>query len=158
MFILYFVQSLYLLCNFSIKCMHFWILAYQFFHLCYPFNELMCSKTGVQASSYLKVKKSTTSLVSHLLLQSFDLPFTCWKRTYSKVSNHWSSRIILDMPCKLTYMTSISPGTYFNCIMFMVASSVVTTIMILNYHHRLADTHEMPNWVKLQLLFQGYTY
>ena len=38
-------------------------------------------------------------------------------------------------------------GTYFNCIMFMVASSVVTTIMILNYHHRLADTHEMPNWV-----------
>ena len=39
-------------------------------------------------------------------------------------------------------------GTYFNCIMFMVASSVVTTIMILNYHHRLADTHEMPNWVK----------
>ena len=38
-------------------------------------------------------------------------------------------------------------GTYFNCIMFMVASSVVTTIMILNYHHRLADTHEMPPWV-----------
>jgi hypothetical protein len=33
--------------------------------------------------------------------------------------------------------------------MFMVASSVVTTIMILNYHHRLADTHEMPNWVNL---------
>ena len=31
--------------------------------------------------------------------------------------------------------------------MFMVASSVVTTIMILNYHHRLADTHRMPNWV-----------
>ena len=27
-------------------------------------------------------------------------------------------------------------GTYFNCIMFMVASSVVTTIMVLNYHHR----------------------
>ena len=32
--------------------------------------------------------------------------------------------------------------------MFMVASSVVTTIMILNYHHRLSDTHKMPNWVK----------
>ena len=31
--------------------------------------------------------------------------------------------------------------------MFMVASSVVTTIMILNYHHRLSDTHKMPNWV-----------
>ena len=40
------------------------------------------------------------------------------------------------------------PGTYFNCIMFMVASSVVTTIMVLNYHHRIVDTHEMPDWVK----------
>ena len=39
------------------------------------------------------------------------------------------------------------PGTYFNCIIFMVASSVVTTIMILNYHHRRPDTHHMPDWV-----------
>lgn len=38
-------------------------------------------------------------------------------------------------------------GTYFNCIMFMVASSVVSTILILNYHHRHADTHEMSDWV-----------
>ena len=35
------------------------------------------------------------------------------------------------------------PGTYFSCIMIMVASSVVCTIMILNYHHRLATTHTM---------------
>ena len=39
-------------------------------------------------------------------------------------------------------------GTYFSCIMIMVASSVVCTIMILNYHHRQADTHEMPSWVR----------
>lgn len=39
-------------------------------------------------------------------------------------------------------------GTYFNCIMFMVASSVVSTILILNYHHRNADTHEMSAWVR----------
>ena len=31
--------------------------------------------------------------------------------------------------------------------MFMVAASVVTTILVLNYHHRQADTHEMPEWV-----------
>ncbi|XP_025424401.1 neuronal acetylcholine receptor subunit alpha-7-like isoform X2 [Sipha flava] len=43
-------------------------------------------------------------------------------------------------------------GTYFNCIMFMVASSVVSTIMILNYHHRNADTHVMSKWVKLMFL------
>ena len=34
-------------------------------------------------------------------------------------------------------------GTYFSCIMIMVASSVVCTILILNYHHRLANTHQM---------------
>lgn len=28
----------------------------------------------------------------------------------------------------------------------MVASSVVSTILILNYHHRNADTHEMSEW------------
>ena len=36
--------------------------------------------------------------------------------------------------------------------MFMVASSVVTTIMILNYHHRKNETHEMPPWVSLLFL------
>ena len=24
-----------------------------------------------------------------------------------------------------------------------------TTIMILNYHHRMADTHHMPDWVSV---------
>ena len=51
---------------------------------------------------------------------------------------------VLHRPVTFVYL----PGTYFNCIMFMVASSVVTTIMILNYHHRQADTHEMPSWVR----------
>ena len=40
-------------------------------------------------------------------------------------------------------------GTYFNCILFMVVSSVVTTIMILNCHHK---THEMPNWIRFIFL------
>lgn len=31
----------------------------------------------------------------------------------------------------------------------MVASSVVSTILILNYHHRNADTHEMSDWVSI---------
>ena len=35
--------------------------------------------------------------------------------------------------------------------MFMVASSCVTTIMVLNYHHRMADTHDMPEWVRQSL-------
>lgn len=31
--------------------------------------------------------------------------------------------------------------------MFMVASSVVLTVLVLNFHHRTADIHEMPPWV-----------
>ncbi|XP_022248760.1 neuronal acetylcholine receptor subunit alpha-7-like [Limulus polyphemus] len=39
-------------------------------------------------------------------------------------------------------------GTYFACIMIMVAFSVVMTVVVLNYHHRSQDTHEMPNYIK----------
>ena len=29
----------------------------------------------------------------------------------------------------------------------MVAASVVLTVLVLNYHHRNPDTHNMPTWV-----------
>ena len=39
-------------------------------------------------------------------------------------------------------------GTYFSCIMLMVACSVVCTVLILNYHERTGETHTMPWWVE----------
>ncbi|XP_017301467.2 acetylcholine receptor subunit alpha-type acr-16-like [Diaphorina citri] len=36
--------------------------------------------------------------------------------------------------------------------MFMVASSVVLTVVVLNYHHRTADSHEMPDWIRFLFL------
>nr|XP_042909529.1 neuronal acetylcholine receptor subunit alpha-7-like [Parasteatoda tepidariorum] len=43
-------------------------------------------------------------------------------------------------------------GTYFACIMVMVAFSVVMTVVVLNYHHRSSDTHEMPHWIRSMFL------
>ena len=37
--------------------------------------------------------------------------------------------------------------------MMMVASSVVLTVVVLNYHHRTAETHVMPTWVGLPRYF-----
>lgn len=39
--------------------------------------------------------------------------------------------------------------------MFMVASSVVLTVVVLNYHHRKADIHEMPSWVSSIAWLEG---
>jgi len=40
-------------------------------------------------------------------------------------------------------------GMYFACIMLMCSLSVVFTVLVLNYHHRTPDTHEMPDWVSV---------
>ena len=45
------------------------------------------------------------------------------------------------------YFQRFCAGTYFNFIMGMVASSVVLTVLVLNYHHRTPETHDMPTWV-----------
>merc|ERR1712241_92945 len=65
-----------------------------------------------------------------------------------------SLTIFLNTVSSIIPITSDSPliATYFNAIMFMVAASVVTTILVLNYHHRHADTHQMPEWVHVIFL------
>merc|ERR1719346_807689 len=89
-------------------------------------------------------------LISSMAVLDFTLPPDSGEKLSLGVTILLSLTIFLNTVSSIIPITSDSPliGTYFNCIMFMVASSVVTTIMILNYHHRLADTHEMPNWIR----------
>ena len=46
-----------------------------------------------------------------------------------------------------THDVTVLSGMYFACIMLMCSLSVVFTVLVLNYHHRTPDTHNMPSWV-----------
>jgi len=93
-------------------------------------------------------------LIASMAVLGFTLPPDSGEKLSLGVTILLSLTVFLNMVVETMPVTSDNPllGTYFNCIMFMVASSVVTTIMILNYHHRLSDTHKMPNWVRILFL------
>ncbi|XP_045112725.1 acetylcholine receptor subunit alpha-type acr-16-like isoform X6 [Portunus trituberculatus] len=89
-------------------------------------------------------------LIASMAVLGFTLPPDCGEKLSLGVA------VMLSLYMYLEYFNAVTPvsaplptlGTYFNCIMFMVASSVVSTVLILNYHHRSAETHEMSPMVK----------
>ncbi|CAG0897306.1 unnamed protein product [Darwinula stevensoni] len=90
-------------------------------------------------------------LISSMTLLGFTLPPDSGEKLTLGVTILLSLTVFLNMVAEKMPATSEAVpliGTYFNCIMFMVASSVVLTVVILNYHHRSADTHVMPTWVR----------
>ncbi|XP_063990955.1 neuronal acetylcholine receptor subunit alpha-7-like isoform X1 [Diachasmimorpha longicaudata] len=96
-------------------------------------------------------------LIASMAVLGFTLPPDSGEKLSLGVTILLSLTVFLNMVAETMPATSDAVpllGTYFNCIMFMVASSVVSTILILNYHHRNSDTHEMSEWVKV--LFLGW--
>ncbi|XP_018906933.2 neuronal acetylcholine receptor subunit alpha-7 isoform X2 [Bemisia tabaci] len=94
-------------------------------------------------------------LIASMAVLGFTLPPDSGEKLSLGVTILLSLTVFLNMVAETMPATSDAVpllGTYFNCIMFMVASSVVSTILILNYHHRNADTHEMSPWIKLLFL------
>ncbi|XP_050425041.1 neuronal acetylcholine receptor subunit alpha-7-like isoform X1 [Adelges cooleyi] len=94
-------------------------------------------------------------LIASMAVLGFTLPPDCGEKLSLGVTILLSLTVFLNMVAETMPATSDAVpllGTYFNCIMFMVASSVVSTIMILNYHHRNADTHVMAKWVRVLFL------
>merc|ERR1712051_800877 len=90
-------------------------------------------------------------LISSMALLGFTLPPDSGEKLTLDVTILLSLTVFLNtvsgsMPNTSDAVPLIS--TYFNCIMMMVASSVVLTVVVLNYHHRTAETHVMPMWVK----------
>lgn len=94
-------------------------------------------------------------LIASMAVLGFTLPPDSGEKLSLGVTILLSLTVFLNMVAETMPATSDAVpllGTYFNCIMFMVASSVVSTILILNYHHRNADTHEMSDWIKVVFL------
>ncbi|XP_044741671.1 neuronal acetylcholine receptor subunit alpha-7 [Chrysoperla carnea] len=90
-------------------------------------------------------------LIASMAVLGFTLPPDSGEKLSLGVTILLSLTVFLNMVAETMPATSDAVpllGTYFNCIMFMVASSVVSTILILNYHHRNADTHVMGPWTK----------
>uniref|UniRef100_A0AAG5DVN9 Neuronal acetylcholine receptor subunit alpha-7 n=1 Tax=Anopheles atroparvus TaxID=41427 RepID=A0AAG5DVN9_ANOAO len=94
-------------------------------------------------------------LIASMALLGFTLPPDSGEKLSLGVTILLSLTVFLNMVAETMPATSDAVpllGTYFNCIMFMVASSVVSTILILNYHHRNSDTHEMSEWIRVVFL------
>ncbi|KAK0077031.1 hypothetical protein PV325_004543, partial [Microctonus aethiopoides] len=94
-------------------------------------------------------------LIASMAVLGFTLPPDSGEKLSLGVTILLSLTVFLNMVAETMPATSDAVpllGTYFNCIMFMVASSVVSTILILNYHHRNSDTHEMSDWVRILFL------
>ncbi|XP_059082204.1 neuronal acetylcholine receptor subunit alpha-7-like isoform X2 [Tigriopus californicus] len=94
-------------------------------------------------------------LISSMALLGFTLPPDSGEKLTLDVTVLLSLTVFMNLVSAIMPTTSDAVpliGTYFNCIMMMVASSVVLTVVVLNYHHRTAETHEMPHWVRTLFL------
>ena len=84
----------------------------------------------------------------------FNFPPDSGEKVTLEITVLMSLTMFMNMVSSMQPPSSETPliGTYFSCIMVMVACSVVCTILILNYHKRTVETHEMPEWVETVFL------
>lgn len=106
----------------------------------------------LQLTEALPPTSDAVSIIGNLIdkrrrrTSSFLPSFACHR------SNHYFSFSFSSpsFPSSSSFSThhSHSKGTYFACIMMMVAFSVVMTVVVLNFHHRKTETNEMPPAVR----------
>ncbi|XP_063864571.1 acetylcholine receptor subunit alpha-type acr-16-like isoform X7 [Scylla paramamosain] len=120
-----------------------------------------CPEPYVDITFVIKIRRRTIYylynlvlpcvMISSMTLLGFSLPPDTGEKLTLGVTILLSLTVFHNLVTEtLPQVSDAMPvlGTYFNCIMFMVASSVVSTVLILNYHHRSAETHEMSPMVK----------